>query len=310
MKQIVHNCRKCGVELNDDNWTPTNKKGGSCICKECVKEYGCLYREANRDKIKAQNNLYREANRDKIKTQSSLYREINRDEIKERARLRIEANIDKIIDFDGKVCRKCGVELDSENWSPSRQKDGNYICKGCAAEQARLYREANPEKAIAAYRLWCKNNPEKAKEYWTKGNRKRGNLPMGENKECSSYLGVHVNERLLKHYFNDVEMMPYGHPGYDFICNNGKKVDGKSSCLHKNGRWTFNIKCNTIPDYFFCVAYDNRDDLNPVHIWMLPGKKFNHLKLATIRPSTIEKWAEYEQDISKVVICCDEIKSD
>ena len=194
-----------------------------------------------------------------------------------------------------KTCRVCGVELNDDNWYPSHQKGGRYICKECECEHARLR---------------YKNNPEKAKEINTRCNRKRGNIPMSDNKECSSYLGVHINERLLRHYFNDVEVMPYGNPGYDFICNTGKKIDAKSSCLTKDGRWTFNIKHNKEADFFFCVAYDNRKDLNILHIWLLPGDKFNHFKLVSISPSTIDKWAEYEQDISEVIICCEEIRND
>jgi len=102
--------------------------------------------------------------------------------------------------------------------------------------------------------------------------------------------------------------MPYGHPGYDFICNNGKKIDGKSSMTGDKGYWMFTIKHNTTADYFFCVAYDNRDDLNILHIWMLPGDKFNHLSGASISLSTIHKWDEYEQPIDKAIACCDTMK--
>ena len=222
-------CRVCEVELNDDNWYPSYQKGGSCICKECNREYYGLYSEANRNKIDAQNSLYRAANRDKINE------------------------------------REC---------------------------------------------LWRINNLEKAKASSTKNHRDNGVLSMNENKECSAYLGVHINERMLRHLFNDVEVMPYGNPGYDFICNHGKKIDGKSSCLHKNGCWSFAIKHNTTADYFLLVAYDNRKDLNPLHIWLIPGHVLNHLTCTTISPSTIDKWAEYEQDISEVIICCEEIRND
>ena len=133
---------------------------------------------------------------------------------------------------------------------------------------------------------------------------------MSENKECSAYLGVYRTERLLRHLFNDVEVMPYGHKGYDFICNNGWKVDAKSSCIRKNRNdWVFNINYNTEADYFFCVAYDNRQDLNIIHVWMLPGDKFNHLTTASISKSTIHKWDEYKKSIDDVVLCCDEIRA-
>ena len=91
----------------------------------------------------------------------------------------------------------------------------------------------------------------------------------------------------------------------------GKKIDSKSGCIQKNGNgWMFRINYNTTADYFLCVAYDNREDLNPLHIWMLPGEKFNHRSSASIRPTTIHKWDEYKQDIMGVIICCEEIKSE
>jgi len=132
---------------------------------------------------------------------------------------------------------------------------------------------------------------------------------MNVNKECSAYLGVYVNEGLLKLYFDDVEVMPYGNPDYDFICNNGKKIDGKSSATGDKGYWQFSIKHNITADYFFCVAYDNRKDLNIIHIWLLPGDKFNHLVNIGISKSTIDKWAEYEQPLDKIIACCDLMKS-
>lgn len=190
-------------------------------------------------------------------------------------------------------CRVCEVELNNDNWNPSDQEGGHRICKRCQVEKTCL---------------WRKNNPNKAKAQQTRANRKNGQLPMSENKECSAYLGVYTNERLLRHLYDGVEVMPYGHPGYDFICNKGKKVDGKSSCLTKDGRWRFTIRYNTIADYFLLVAYDNRNDLNPMHVWLIPGDKVNHLKMASISPSTLDKWAEYEQPIGDVISCCDTIR--
>ena len=30
------------------------------------------------------------------------------------------------------VCRVCDAELNYDNWHPSSQKQGNYICKECS----------------------------------------------------------------------------------------------------------------------------------------------------------------------------------
>ena len=133
---------------------------------------------------------------------------------------------------------------------------------------------------------------------------------MSENKECASYLGVFVAERVLSHVFKDVEVMPYGNPGYDIVCNKGKLIDVKCACLGKGGRWVFNIRRNIVADYFLCLAFDNRDDLNPEHTWLIPGDIVNHLKGTGISPITIHKWDEYKIDVDKVSACCDVMRGD
>lgn len=192
-----------------------------------------------------------------------------------------------------KCCRKCGDELGDENWSPSKHKYGDYICKECDNELSRKWKEANPEKQKAAS---------------TRYHRKEGHLPMSENKKCSLWLGVWIAERVLRHFFKDVQQMPNGNPGFDFICNKGMKVDSKSSCQNKDGRWKFNINHNTVADYFLCIAFDDRENLNPLHVWLIPGDVLNDLKTMGISPSNVHKWSEYEKDITGVSLCCDELK--
>lgn len=132
---------------------------------------------------------------------------------------------------------------------------------------------------------------------------------MRKNRDCTLWLGCYVAETLLYKVFKNVERMPMHNPGYDFVCNKGWKIDAKSSCLHKNGGWSFTIKRNTKADYFFCVAYDNRKDLNIIHIWLLPGEKFNHRSGVSISPSALDKWDKYEQPLDKVIKCCDSMKA-
>ena len=160
------------------------------------------------------------------------------------------------------ICRVCGIELNDENWYQSHKKNGMYICK---------------KHHRAQTRLWCKANPEKARERSTRSNRKMGRLPFNENKECSQFLGIHIAEQVLSHVFKDVEQMPMNNPGYDFICNHGKKIDIKSSCLRKKGNWLFNIKRNTTANYFLCLAFDDRGNMTPLHAWLIPGSKLNQL---------------------------------
>lgn len=194
---------------------------------------------------------------------------------------------------ENKTCRVCSVVLDSENWGASNQKNGSRICKECAYNQCRL---------------WAKANPEKVKASWTKWNRKQGHSPFDENKECASYLGVHIAERVLSHVFKDVKRMPMNNPGYDVICNKGKLVDSKCSCQQKDSTWRFKINHNLIADFFLCLAFDNREDLTPLHAWLIPGGKVNHLLSAVISPSTIHKWDEYRLDTTKINSCCNSMR--
>lgn len=206
-------------------------------------------------------------------------------------------------------CRVCGAELTEENWYPSHRKKNSLLCKGCDHERVRLWKEANPEKVKATASAWKEKNPGRRKAIWTRHSRKQGHQPFNENKRCGLYFGVHIAERVLSHVFKNIERMPMNNPGYDMICNTDKKIDIKSSCTRKrDGNWSFGINHNTIADYFLCLAFDNREDLNPLHIWLIPGSKINHLTIATINPSTIHKWDEYRLNISKISDCCDAMR--
>ena len=137
---------------------------------------------------------------------------------------------------------------------------------------------------------------------------------MYENKSCPIYLGIVIGERLCRHLFKDVEVMPYGNTGYDIICNKGKKIDVKTACIalqyNKYQYWNFDINYNTIADYFICVAFDNRTDLNPLHLWMIPGNEINFKSSKSIRPTTVHKWSQWERDINDAQICCTEMKKE
>lgn len=194
-----------------------------------------------------------------------------------------------------KTCKRCGCVLTDDNWYPSYQKTSHYLCKHCEKERMRV---------------WRKENQDRSCYYASKYRYRNGGLSMSDNKRCSAYLGIRVAERVLKHVFKDVNMMPRNNIGFDFSCNKGKKVDVKSSCLRRtNGklfdRWEFGINYNTVADFFLCIAFDDREKLNPLHIWLLPSEDFYKNSVASIGVSTLQKWSDYELDINKVVNCCD-----
>ena len=139
--------------------------------------------------------------------------------------------------------------------------------------------------------------------------------PMSDNKECSSFLGIHITETILDRYFENITRMPNNNPGYDFICKNGFKIDAKSSCLQQgergNPRWKFTIRRNSIADYFICLGFDDREDLNPLHVWLIPKDVIGNRHSFNIsdNPKIIVKWSKYERPLEKVLLCCDKMRS-
>lgn len=183
-------------------------------------------------------------------------------------------------------CRVCRTPLVvGENMTQGRIDTRNYICRICDTKR------------------W--NN-------WA--HRTGRQQPMIKNRECSSFLGVVVAERVLSHVFKNVERMPTNNPGYDFICGRGYKVDVKSSCRRhrrkKADGWGFQIKKNQIAEYFLCLAFDSRDSLNPEHVWLIPAGDVNDHAGVQISESTLVKWDEYALDISKVSTCCNILKEE
>lgn len=210
------------------------------------------------------------------------------------------------------TCSKCGFESTPEHF---RSKN---ICKRCRKEYLHEYNTEyyilNKEKIIIQSKKWANNNPIKRTNSATKRRRAAGEKSMSENRECTQFLGVHVAENVLSKVFEDVIKQPLGNPGFDFICNKGKKIDVKSGCLiygkSRDERWQFRINKNKIADYFLCLAFDNRKDLNPLHIWLIPASDVNHQVGISVTTATFSKWDEYTLNINKVLNCCNIMKGD
>ena len=200
------------------------------------------------------------------------------------------------------ICKECGE---------TRKHHAHGLCRRCYSKQHDVkYRKAHKKEIIQTNKEYYAANRDKLRETNQRYHHAHGGKPASENKQCPVFLGVHVAERVLSKIFKDVREMPYGHKGYDFICNKGKKIDVKSSCIYISKRgnrsdsWSFCIKKNKIANYFLCLAFDNREDLNPLHIWLIPARVINHQVCASIAKSTLSKWDEYKLDINKVTACC------
>lgn len=200
---------------------------------------------------------------------------------------------------DGKKpCHRCGKMLPTSDYHRKvNNRDGlATICKVCRAayEKSRLARHSD----------WVREYTHRKGIY----------QPMEENKSCPAYLGIYIAEKVLSVVFNVAKRMPNNNRGYDFICGRGFKIDVKSASrahgFRDNRSWKFNIRNNTIADYFLCIGFDNRATLNPEHVWLIPGSKINCLGTWSVSYQTLDKWKEFEKSLDRVLSCCDEFRSE
>lgn len=172
-----------------------------------------------------------------------------------------------------------------------------------------------------------KDSAERLKKWRHKTGRQ---LPKEDNPDCASWFG-YIGENYVGKTFEDPVRMPYGNPGFDWICKKGEKIDHKCACLSYNNMsnwsgWIFHIYHNNIADWFILSAWDNRDSLNPLHVWAFHkndmvkyGKggcapKLEFWKRDTITitntPEGIKEFAEYEvtDRLEKLKELCRQLK--
>lgn len=151
-------------------------------------------------------------------------------------------------------------------------------------------------------RMWHNSHPNYAAE---RNHITKKSIPMSKAKDSAAYLGIFIAERALSKFFEEITRMPNGNPGFDFICKRGFKIDVKSRCISDNA-WGFNIHKNKIANYFLCIAFDNRTNLTPLHVWLIPGKIINEKHMLYISNSinSLAKWLQYEKPLDKVNTCC------
>jgi len=181
-------------------------------------------------------------------------------------------------------------------------------------------------ETITEYHNRCAKNAgyidytERQREYMHNTGRQ---IPMSENEDCPSYLGIHVAEgrvakKILSYIYKNVKIMSYGHKGYDFICGKGKKVDAKSSSLRSyyNG-WSFSIDKNEIAEQFLLLAFGERpdDDENPkpMKLWLIPkdaiirGEEFWNRTGIWIKntPEGLREFEKYElkEGLERLIEC-------
>jgi len=190
-----------------------------------------------------------------------------------------------------------------------------YVQEGKIENPANINRERNKGIAERAgfknhneYELnRCHKDMEHKRKYTQEWRHSNGiQLSMEENKDCAHYLGTFIAERqygriILPEMFGGIEQeMPYGNPYYDFLMTGNIKIDIKSCCLREMKGWSGwepHVRFNNVTDYFLILAFDDRENLHLVHIWMIGkneiirGEKFymrDSIKITNTRRGLLE----------------------
>jgi hypothetical protein len=192
-----------------------------------------------------------------------------------------------------KVCSKCKLSKPLTNYyiykSGPRTRKPYSRCKECL----------NKASSIRSKTNWIKLH---------------GSDLASKNKSCSKYLGIIIAETILAHEFPGFTRMPNDNPGYDYDCPKGFKIDVKSACTgispYGVAKWQFEIRKNKVPHFFIFVAFDNRTDLNLLHIWLIPGPLINTKTGIVISntPEGLAKWSKYSRPLTNALNCCSQLR--
>jgi hypothetical protein len=173
----------------------------------------------------------------------------------------------------------------------------------------------DPEERRAYQKTYFRNHHADKlayhRDYYANHREKWGSLPWNENKSCSHFLGGYA-ELVLSKEFSSIERMPFNNRGYDFKCSHNKRIDVKSSCRRNHGRknesdfYQFTLRRNPTADAFLLLAFNNRKDLKPEHVWLVPASLVRHLMQLTITTTSesMAKWAQFERPLDHVNDCC------
>lgn len=185
--------------------------------------------------------------------------------------------------------------------SPARIRDRYYQDMG--------FKNRQDFENYDARRLGFEDEAERfreCKKEWTRrDNWNRGiTEPMEINEKCSVHFGIFTGEYTYKRFLLAIFEYAKWNGGYrdrgiDFICkdprhefidkypqfklerNKEYNIQLKVRCLvyapDSSPRWNFHVDTynnfaidrNNIPDYFIFSAWDDRNNLEPLHIWMI-----------------------------------------
>ncbi len=155
---------------------------------------------------------------------------------------------------------------------------GKYLYVGC--ENLKEYQDKCAKRKgfkdeTDRVRAWRQDNKEHYNEYSRNRRHNIGeSLPKEFNEDCSLYFGEYIAENYIMKTFEDTIKAPCGTKGYDWTCKKGYKIQHKARCMEYDPKgsdwcgWKWSINYNDIADYFILSAWDNRDSMNPIYIWI------------------------------------------
>ncbi len=196
--------------------------------------------------------------------------------------------------METKRCPRCSTEKPLDEF-PKHGTKAHCYCKNCFNEYYRNHRHT--------------------KKYGTP-------YTPDDMKKSPVWLGYYVAQRALGKIFDNIQMMPLKNPGFDIICGRGYKIEVKASCLYhykKNKgnllpwrHWYFTIHKNRVADYFLLLAFGERENLEPLHVWLIPANELREKTGVSITDShrSLSKWTKYERPIDKVVTCCSAMRDE
>lgn len=207
----------------------------------------------------------------------------------------------------------------------------NYICSACYAgdgERHPTLKRSDFKTRLEyantqAQRLGFKDEAERAKiNRWKRGVQR----PIEEAKDSGPYFGICIGEKYISKTFDNPKMMPYGNPGYDWICKNGLKIQLECRCLcdntcspGANPQFKFtHIDYNKVADVFILSGWKDRESLEPLFVLafkkddIVRGEPFwmrNSLSI-TNSPGGLAEFKDFEvtNKLDKLKEMCKDIK--
>lgn len=140
-----------------------------------------------------------------------------------------------------KVCKSCGLEKDSSEFSKNcQQKDGlRTYCKSCISIYSRKYIEENKEKVISSKKKYYYRNIEKIRQDWQDYRKKnqererlRSTLKTKYRSLCVPKWLTEEQNNLIKNFYKSARELAIFHEEQYHI-DHIEPLKGRNSCgLH------------------------------------------------------------------------------